>query len=72
MNGILKIVSSFWLKKGDIFVCEVGDVIFVDGEIIEGLVFIDESVIIGEFVFVICEVGGDKSLVIGGIKVLFD
>lgn len=60
------------MKKGDVFVCEVGDMIFVDGEIIEGLVFIDESVIIGEFVLVICEVGGDKSFVIGGIKVFLD
>ena len=41
-------VSSSQLKKGDVFVCEAGDVIPSDGEIIEGLASIDESAITGE------------------------
>ena len=66
------VVSSSELKKGDIFVCEAGDVIPSDGEIIEGLATIDESAITGESAPVIREAGGDKSSVTGGTKVLSD
>ena len=57
VNGTLKTVSSSRLKKGDIFVCEAGDVIPADGEIIEGLASIDESAITGESAPVIREAG---------------
>ena len=46
-NGTIRVVSSSRLKKGDVFVCEAGDVIPSDGEIIEGLASIDESAITG-------------------------
>jgi K+-transporting ATPase ATPase B chain len=69
-NGTL--VSSSQLKKGDIFICEAGDTIATDGEIIEGLATIDESAITGESAPVIREAGGDKSSVTGGTKVLSD
>lgn len=65
-------VNSSQLKKGDIFVCEAGDLIATDGEIIEGLASIDESAITGESAPVIREAGGDKSSVTGGTKVLSD
>ena len=65
-------VSSSLLKKGDVFVCETGDIIPADGEIIEGLATIDESAITGESAPVIRESGGDKSSVTGGTKVLSD
>ncbi len=65
-------VSSSQLKKGDVFWCEAGDIIPADGEIIEGLATIDESAITGESAPVIREVGGDKSSVTGGTKVLSD
>lgn len=71
-NGKLEIVSSSQLKKGDEFICEVGDIIPADGEIIEGLASIDESAITGESAPVIREAGGDKSSVTGGTKVLSD
>lgn len=45
---------------------------FVDGETAEGPVLTDESVTIGELVLATCEVGGDKSLAIGGIKASLD
>lgn len=64
--------SSNELKKGDIFICELGDIIPTDGEIIEGLATIDESAITGESAPVIREAGGDKSSVTGGTKVLSD
>ncbi len=65
-------VSSSQLKKGDVFLCEAGDIIPTDGEIIEGLATIDESAITGESAPVIREAGGDKSSVTGGTKVLSD
>lgn len=69
-NG--KTISSAQLQKGDIFICEAGDIIPTDGEIIEGLATIDESAITGESAPVIREAGGDKSSVTGGTKVLSD
>ena len=68
----IKTVSSSQLAKGDVFVCDAGDVIPADGEIIEGLASIDESAITGESAPVIREAGGDKSSVTGGTKVLSD
>jgi K+-transporting ATPase ATPase B chain len=68
----IQTISSSQLRKGDIFVCEAGDVIPTDGEIIEGLATIDESAITGESAPVIREAGGDKSSVTGGTKVLSD
>lgn len=68
----IKIVSSSKLRKGDVFLCEPGDIIPADGEIIEGLASIDESAITGESAPVIREAGGDKSSVVGGTKVLSD
>ena len=65
-------VNSSLLKKGDFFLCEPGDIIPSDGEIVEGLATIDESAITGESAPVIRESGGDKSSVTGGTKVLSD
>ncbi len=71
MNEV-SIVPSSELKKGDFFICETGDIIPTDGEIVEGLATIDESAITGESAPVIRESGGDKSSVTGGTKVLSD
>ncbi len=68
----IKIVSSSQLLMGDRFVCETGDTIPMDGEIVEGIATIDESAITGESAPVIREAGGDKSSVTGGTKVLSD
>src|SRR5277367_5092118 len=72
VDGKEKIVMSSHLKKGDVFICETGDNIPTDGEIIEGIASIDESAITGESAPVIRESGGDKSSVTGGTKVLSD
>ena len=71
MNGE-HTVSSSALRKGDYFVCEAGDIVPTDGEIVEGLATIDESAITGESAPVIREAGGDKSSVTGGTRVLSD
>ena len=72
VNGKIEYTTSSKLKKGDIFICEAGDTIPADGEIIEGLASIDESAITGESAPVIREAGGDKSSVTGGTRVLSD
>lgn len=65
-------VSSSELKKGDIIICEVGDVIPADGEVIEGVATVDESAITGESAPVIRESGGDRSAVTAGTKIVSD
>jgi potassium-transporting ATPase ATP-binding subunit len=60
------------LKEGDIVVCEAGDFIPGDGEVIDGVASVDESAITGESAPVIRESGGDRSGVTGGTKVLSD
>jgi K+-transporting ATPase ATPase B chain len=70
-NNVKQVLSS-QLRKGDLFLCEAGDVIPMDGEIISGIATIDESAITGESAPVIREAGGDKSSVTGGTKVLSD
>lgn len=71
-GGKIETRSSALLKKGDVFICDSGDTIPTDGEIIEGIATIDESAITGESAPVIRESGGDKSSVTGGTKVLSD
>ena len=68
----IKIIPSSQLKKDDVFLCETGDTIPMDGEIIEGIATIDESAITGESAPVIREAGGDKSSVTGGTRILSD
>jgi K+-transporting ATPase ATPase B chain len=60
------------LRKGDVVVCETGDIIPCDGEVIEGVSSVDESAITGESAPVIRESGGDRSAVTGGTKVIRD
>ncbi|MFF8478858.1 potassium-transporting ATPase subunit KdpB [Streptomyces sp. NPDC015414] len=60
------------LRIGDLVVCETGDVIPGDGDVVEGVASVDESAITGESAPVIRESGGDRSAVTGGTKVLSD
>jgi len=71
-GGKIESVASSALRAGDIVVCDANDLIPGDGEVIEGIATIDESVITGESAPVIRESGGDRSAVTGGTKVLSD
>jgi K+-transporting ATPase ATPase B chain len=71
-GGRVELVPSSALRAGDLVVCEAGDLIPGDGEVIEGIATVDESVITGESAPVIRESGGDRSAVTGGTKVLSD
>ncbi len=72
VDGREQRVPADSLRKGDIVVCEAGDFIPGDGEIIEGVASVDESAVTGESAPVIRESGGDRSAVTGGTKVLSD
>ncbi|MEU8542476.1 potassium-transporting ATPase subunit KdpB [Streptomyces sp. NPDC048717] len=60
------------LRVGDLVVCEAGDIIPGDGDVVEGVASVDESAITGESAPVIRESGGDRCAVTGGTKVLSD
>jgi len=60
------------LRAGDVVVCEAGDLIPGDGEVVEGIASVDESAITGESAPVIRAAGGDRSGVTGGTRVLSD
>lgn len=65
-------ISATSLQKGDLVICEAGDFIPADGEVIEGIASVDESAITGESAPVIRESGGDRSGVTGGTRVISD
>jgi K+-transporting ATPase ATPase B chain len=71
-DGTEERVPASALGKGDMVVCEAGDIIPSDGEIVDGIASVDESAITGESAPVIRESGGDRSAVTGGTKVLSD
>ncbi|MDX2706040.1 potassium-transporting ATPase subunit KdpB [Streptomyces sp. PA03-6a] len=71
-DGSEQRVAAAELSTGDVVVCEAGDVIPSDGEIIEGAASVDESAITGESAPVVRESGGDRSAVTGGTRVLSD
>ena len=65
-------VSADSLRVGDLVVCETGDTIPGDGDVIAGIATVDESAITGESAPVIRESGGDRSAVTGGTRVVSD
>ncbi|MFF3501684.1 potassium-transporting ATPase subunit KdpB [Streptomyces sp. NPDC003247] len=71
-DGAQERVPGTELRIGDRVVCEAGDVIPGDGDVVEGVASVDESAITGESAPVIRESGGDRSAVTGGTKVLSD
>src|ERR1700687_1938557 len=70
--GEIEQVPGSALRAGDVVICDAGDLIPGDGEVIEGIATVDESVITGESAPVIRESGGDRSAVTGGTRVLSD
>jgi K+-transporting ATPase ATPase B chain len=72
IDGAEKKVNADLLRNGDIVICEAGDTIPADGEVIEGIASVNESAITGESAPVIRESGGDRSAVTGGTTVISD
>jgi potassium-transporting ATPase ATP-binding subunit len=72
VKGGIETVSASKLRSGDIVIAETGDLIPGDGDVIDGIATVDESVITGESAPVIRESGGDRSAVTGGTRILSD
>lgn len=73
LDGIIEYVFTSQLKKDDIIKVQEGDLIPLDGEVIDGIASIDESAITGESSPVLKEPGTDvSSTVTGGTRVLTD
>jgi K+-transporting ATPase ATPase B chain len=68
----LEIIPASKLRSGEVVLVEADDIIPGDGEVIDGVATVDESVITGESAPVIREPGGDRSAVTGGTRVLSD
>ena len=72
LGALYEGVNAEDLKPGDVVLVEAGDLIPLDGEIVEGVASVNESAITGESAPVIREAGGDRSAVTGGTSVLSD
>ncbi len=72
VDGKESVVNATELRKADLVVCEAGDVIPADGDVVEGVASVDEAAITGESAPVIRESGGDHCAVTGGTRVLSD
>ena len=63
-------VPASSLQKGDYFLLEQDDIIPIDGELVDGVLLVNESAVTGESAPVIRESGTDKSSVTAGTKVV--
>jgi K+-transporting ATPase ATPase B chain len=72
INGHNEVIAATQLRRDDIVLVQIGEIIPGDGDVIEGIATVDESAITGESAPVIRESGGDRSAVTGGTKVLSD
>jgi len=71
-DGTEERVDAARLRKGDRIVVTAGEVIAVDGEVVDGIASVDESAVTGESAPVIRAAGGDRTGVTGGTRVLSD
>jgi potassium-transporting ATPase ATP-binding subunit len=72
-DGSVEMVGSSELRKGDIIVVEEGETIGGDGDVIEGVGFVNEAAITGESAPVLKEPGTDiRSSVTGGTTLVSD
>jgi K+-transporting ATPase ATPase B chain len=72
-DGTLEDVGSSELRKGDIVVVEEGETIPGDGDVIEGVAYVNEAAITGESAPVLKEPGTDiRSSVTGGTTLTSD
>jgi K+-transporting ATPase ATPase B chain len=72
-DGTLEEVGSSELRRGDVIVVEEGETIAGDGDVIEGIGFVNEAAITGESAPVLKEPGTDiRSSVTGGTTLVSD
>lgn len=68
--GKPELVNNNELRKGDIVLLNEGDTVPIDGQIIEGALVVNESMMTGESEAQVKETGGDKDSVLGGTTVI--
>jgi potassium-transporting ATPase ATP-binding subunit len=72
-DGSVETISGGALRKGDIVLVEVNEVIPGDGDVVEGVAYVNEAAITGESAPVVKEPGTDiRSSVTGGTTVVSD
>jgi K+-transporting ATPase ATPase B chain len=72
-NGTIEVVTSAQLRKGDIIVVETNDLVPGDGDVVQGVAYVNEAAITGESAPVLKRPGTDtQSSVIGGTTVVSD
>ena len=71
-NELFEGVTASDLDVGDLVRVDAGEIIPVDGEIVEGIASVNEAAVTGESAPVIRESGGDRSAVTGGTTVISD
>src|SRR5579859_1490308 len=72
-DGHEETVSSSELRKGDIVLVREGEIIPGDGEVVEGVAYVNEAAITGESAPVLKEPGTDiRSSVTGGTQIVSD
>ncbi len=72
-GGGVETVDAAALRKGDLVTVEAGDIIPSDGEVVEGVAYVNESAITGESAPVLKEPGTDiRSSVTGGTTITSD
>ncbi len=72
-DGSLESVGSSELRRGNVIVVEAGETIASDGDVVEGLGFVNEAAITGESAPVLKEPGTDiRSSVTGGTTLVSD
>ncbi len=69
---VVEEVAASSLQVDDLVLVQAGDIMPVDGEVVEGVAMVDESAVTGESAPVIRESGGDRSAVTGGTRVISD
>ncbi len=72
-DGSIEMVTSSDLRKGDVIVVETNDIIPGDGDVIQGVAYVNEAAITGESAPVLKEPGTDnRSSVTGGTQITSD
>ncbi|MBX8630993.1 MAG: potassium-transporting ATPase subunit KdpB [Thermoplasmata archaeon YP2-bin.285] len=69
-DGRIEEVRTEKLRKGDIILLREGDTVPIDGQVVEGALVVNESMMTGESEPQVKETGGDKDSVLGGTTVV--
>lgn len=69
-DGTTETVKSSELEKGDTVLLKEGDTVPADGQLVEGVLVVNESMMTGESEPRVREAGGDKDSLLGGTSIV--